>query len=76
MRFACPEKWVNSNELQLMLLPKCNKNGPRCFWVDTMMALQFGVAPETKCQTCEDAALGWKDIIKASIENIKYYSMD
>ena len=55
---------------------QCNKNGPRCFWVDTMKVLQFGVKPETKCQTCEDASLGWNEMIKASIENIKYYCMD
>ena len=55
---------------------QCNKNGPRCFWVDTFMCLQFGVIPETKCQICDDAGLGWDAIIKTSIENIKFYSLD
>ena len=55
---------------------QCNKNGPRCFWVDTMKALQFGVTPDEKCQVCEDVNLGWDSMIKSAISNIKFYCID
>ena len=55
---------------------KCNKDGPRCFWVDTIRCLQFGHTPDIDMQECRETALGWENIIKEARSNIRFYALD
>ena len=55
---------------------KCNKDGPRCFWVDTIQCLQFGITPNMDEQACREAPLGWDKVIAEARSNIKFYALD
>ena len=55
---------------------KCNKDGPRCFWVDTIRCLKFGVTPDVDEQACREVPLGWDNVIKEARKIVEFYALD